>query len=107
MKDKSQIKFFCGKCLVDKLNNNKVTTTIEQSKESISQMKTQQQEIRTKENQARLNYYKIILDQIMDFKRSMDDSLEELYKQLQQYIFPIQKENQEIQYSFNYFEDIK
>ncbi|CAD8187233.1 unnamed protein product [Paramecium octaurelia] len=32
----SQIKFLCGKCLVDKLNNYKVST-IEQSKESIQQ----------------------------------------------------------------------
>ncbi|CAD8214119.1 unnamed protein product [Paramecium octaurelia] len=109
MSDKSQIKFFCGKCLVDKLNNNKVTT-IEQSKERITQMKTQQQEIKIKENQTRLNYYKNILDQIMDFKRTIDDSLEKMYKQIQQYIFPIQKEKQElqeIQYQFNYFEDIK
>ncbi|CAD8175693.1 unnamed protein product [Paramecium pentaurelia] len=109
MSDKSQIKFFCGKCLVDKLNNNKVTT-IEQSKERIQQIKTQQKEIETKENQARLSYYKNILDQIMDFKRFMDDSLEKIHKQIQQYMFPIQKEKlelQEKQYQLNYFEDIK
>ncbi|CAD8214212.1 unnamed protein product [Paramecium pentaurelia] len=107
--DKQQIKFFCGKCLVDKLNNNKVTT-IEQSKERIQQIKIQQQEIKTKENQTRLNYYKNILDQIMDFKRSIDDSLEKMYKQIQQYMFPIQKEKQELQenqYQLNYFEDLK
>ncbi|CAD8195826.1 unnamed protein product [Paramecium pentaurelia] len=109
MSDKSQIKFFCGKCLVDKLNNNKVTT-IEQSKERIKQIKTQQQEIKTKENQTRLNYYKNILDQIMDFKRSIYDSLEKIHKQIQQYMFPIQKEKQDLQenqYQLNYFEDIK
>ncbi|CAK70830.1 unnamed protein product (macronuclear) [Paramecium tetraurelia] len=109
MSNRSEIMFFCGKCLVDKLNNNKVTT-IEQSKERIQQMKTQQQEIKFKENQARLNYFKSILDQIMDFKRSIDDSLEKMYKQIQQYTFSIQKEKQElqeVQYRLNYFEDIK
>ncbi|CAD8194892.1 unnamed protein product [Paramecium octaurelia] len=107
--DKAQIQFFCGKCLVEKLNNNNVTT-IEQSKERIQQIKLQQKDFKTKENQARLNYYKTILDQIMDFKQSIDNSLEKMYKQIQQYIFPIQKEKQELQEfesHLNYFEDIK
>ncbi|CAD8190140.1 unnamed protein product [Paramecium octaurelia] len=107
--DKAQIQFFCGKCLVEKLNNNKVTT-IEQSKERIQQIKSQQKDVKTKENSARLNYYKNILDQIMDFKQSIDNSLGKMYKQIQQYIFPIQKEKQELQEfesQLNYFEDIK
>ncbi|CAD8172211.1 unnamed protein product [Paramecium pentaurelia] len=109
LSDKSQIQFFCGKCLVEKMNNNKVTT-IEQSKERIQLVKAQQRDIKTKENQARLSYYKNILDQIMDFKQSINDSLEKMYKQIQQYIYPIQKEKQEIQeyeQQLNYFEDIK
>ncbi|CAD8213786.1 unnamed protein product [Paramecium pentaurelia] len=109
LSDKAQIQFFCGKCLVEKMNNYKVTT-IESSKERIQQVKTQQKEIKTKENQARLSYYKNILDQIMDFKQSIDDSLEKMYKQIQQYIYPIQKEKQELQefeQQLNYFEDIK
>ncbi|CAD8100621.1 unnamed protein product [Paramecium primaurelia] len=107
--DKAQIQFFCGKCLVEKINNHKVTT-IEQSKERIQQIKIQQKDIKSKENQARLNYYKNILDQIMNFKQSIDDSLEKMYKQIQQYIFPIQKEKKELQEcesQLNYFEDIK
>ncbi|CAD8159221.1 unnamed protein product [Paramecium pentaurelia] len=109
LSDQAQIKFFCGKCLVDKINNNKLTT-IEQSKERIQQIKGQQQDIKIKENQARLNYYKNILDQIMDFKRFVDDTLEKMYKQIQQYMYPIQKEKQELQeyeYQLNYFEDIR
>ncbi|CAD8214052.1 unnamed protein product [Paramecium octaurelia] len=109
LSDKSQMQFFCGKCLVDKLNNNRVTT-IEQSKERIIQFKTQQKDIKNKENQARLNYYKNILDQIMDFKQSINNSLDKMYQQIQQYIFPIQKEKQELQeydQQFNYFEDLK
>ncbi|CAD8183414.1 unnamed protein product [Paramecium pentaurelia] len=108
MSDKSQKNFFFGKCLVDKLNNNKVKT-IEQSKERIQQIKNQQQEIKSQENQARLNYYKNILDQIMEFKRSIGDSLEKISKQIQQYMFPIQKEKKELQENLNqlnYFEDI-
>ncbi|CAD8198431.1 unnamed protein product [Paramecium octaurelia] len=107
--DKAQIQFFCGKCLVEQLNNNKVTT-IEQSKERIQQIKSYQKDIKIKENQARLNYYKNILDQIMDFKQSIDTSLEKMYKQIQQYLFPIQKEKQELQEfesQLNYFEDLK
>ncbi|CAD8117883.1 unnamed protein product [Paramecium primaurelia] len=109
LSDKAQIQFFCGKCLVEKINNHKVTT-IEQSKERIQQIKIQQKEIKSKENQARLNYYKNILDQIMNFKQSIDDSLEKMYKQIQQYIFPIQKEKSELQefeQQLNYFDDIK
>ncbi|CAD8213052.1 unnamed protein product [Paramecium pentaurelia] len=109
LSDKAQIQFFCGKCLVEKMNNNKVTT-IEQSKERIQIVKAQQRDIKTKENQARLSYYKNILDQIMDFKQSINDSLEKMYKQIQQYIFPIQKEKlelQECEQQLNYFEDIK
>ncbi|CAD8190237.1 unnamed protein product [Paramecium pentaurelia] len=109
LSDKAQIQFFCGKCLVEKINNSQITT-IEQSKERIQQIKIQQKDIKSKENQARLNYYKNILDQIMDFKQSIDDSLEKMYKQIQQYIFPIQKEKQELQeyeQQLNYFEDIK
>ncbi|CAD8215485.1 unnamed protein product [Paramecium octaurelia] len=109
LSDKSQVQFFCGKCLVDKLNNNRVTT-IEQSKERIIQFKTQQKDIKNKENQARLNYYKNILDQIMDFKQSINNSLDKMYQQIQQYIFPIQKEKQELldyDQQFNYFEDLK
>ncbi|CAD8214056.1 unnamed protein product [Paramecium octaurelia] len=109
LSDKSQMQFFCGKCLVDKLNNNRVTT-IEQSKERIIQFKTQQKDIKNKENQARLNYYKNILDQIMDFKQSINNSLDKMYQQIQQYIFPIQKEKQELldyDQQFNYFEDLK
>ncbi|CAD8129882.1 unnamed protein product [Paramecium sonneborni] len=109
LSDKAQIKFFCGKCLVEKLNNNKVTT-IEQSKERIQKVKIQQKEVKTKENQARLTYYKNILDQIMDFKRFVDDSLDKIYRQIQQYIFPIQKDKQELieyEQQLNYFEDLK
>ncbi|CAD8129489.1 unnamed protein product [Paramecium sonneborni] len=109
LSNKAQIQFFCGKCLVEKLNNNKVTT-IEQSKDRIQKVKIQQKEVKTKENQARLTYYKNILDQIMDFKRFVDDSLDKMYKQIQQYIFPIQKEKQELieyEQQLNYFEDIK
>ncbi|CAD8145734.1 unnamed protein product [Paramecium pentaurelia] len=109
LSDKAQIQFYCGKCLVEKMKNNKVTT-IEQSKERIQKIKAQQLDIKTKENQARLNYYKNILDQIMDFKQSINDSLEKMYKQIQQYIFPIQKEKLELQnyeQQYNYFEDIK
>ncbi|CAD8187231.1 unnamed protein product [Paramecium octaurelia] len=46
----------------------------------------------------------------MDFKRYIDESLEKMYKQIQQYIFQIQKEKQELQeYSFQstYLEDLK
>ncbi|CAD8162604.1 unnamed protein product [Paramecium octaurelia] len=109
LSDKAQIKFYCGKCLVEKINNNNLTT-IEQSKERILQAKAKQQENNIKENQARLTYYKNILDQILDFKRSVDDTLEKIYKQIQQFIFPIQKEKQELQdyeQQLNYFEDIK
>ncbi|CAD8214059.1 unnamed protein product [Paramecium octaurelia] len=84
-------------------------TTIEQSKERILKIKNQQLEIKNKENQSRLSYYKNILEQIMDFKRFIDDSLEKIYKQIQQYIYPIQKEKQELnecQLQLNYFEDI-
>ncbi|CAD8182634.1 unnamed protein product [Paramecium pentaurelia] len=97
MSDKLQIQFFCGKCLVDKLNNNKVTT-IEQSKERIQKIKTQQQEIKTKENQSRLNYLLMILK-----KRCIKK-----YNNI--YIFPIQKEKSELHeqyFQLNYFEDIK
>ncbi|CAD8214054.1 unnamed protein product [Paramecium octaurelia] len=51
-----------------------------------------------------------ILDQIMDFKQSINNSLDKMYQQIQQYIFPIQKEKQELQdydQQFNYFEDLK
>ncbi|CAK81373.1 unnamed protein product (macronuclear) [Paramecium tetraurelia] len=109
LSDKAQIQFFCGKCLVEKFNNNKVTT-IEQSKERIQSIKSQQKDIKAKKNQARLNYYKIILEQIMYFKQSIDDSLEKMHKQIQQYMFPIQKEKQELQEfesQLNYFEDLK
>ncbi|CAD8202281.1 unnamed protein product [Paramecium octaurelia] len=109
MSDKSQIKMFCSQFLVDKLNNKQITT-YEQSKERIQQLKTQQQQIKIKENQGRLNYYNNILNQIVDFKRSIDDSLEKMYKQIWQNIFQIQndkKELQENQQQFNYFEDIK
>ncbi|CAD8083706.1 unnamed protein product [Paramecium primaurelia] len=109
LSDQAKIQFFCGTCLVEKINNYKVTT-IEQSKKRIQQIKKQQQEIRTKENQARLTYYKNILDQIMNFKQSIDDSLDKIYKQIQQYIYPIQKEKQELQdynLQLNYFEDVQ
>ncbi|CAD8129221.1 unnamed protein product [Paramecium sonneborni] len=109
LSDKAQIQFFCGKCLAEKLNNNKVAT-IEQSKETIQKVKIQQKDVKTKENQARLTYYKNILDQIMDFKRFVDDSLDKMYRQIQQYIFPIQKEKQELieyEQQLNYFEDLK
>ncbi|CAD8129463.1 unnamed protein product [Paramecium sonneborni] len=109
LSDKAQIQFFCGKCLVQKINNNKVTT-IEQSKDRIQQFKAQQKDVKSKENQARINYYKSILDQIMDFKQSIDESLEKMYRYIQQYIFPIQKEKQELleyEQQLNYFKDIK
>ncbi|CAD8093428.1 unnamed protein product [Paramecium sonneborni] len=109
LSDKAQIQFFCGKCLVEKLNNNKVTT-IEQSKERIQKFQIQQKETKTKENQARLTYYKNILDQIIDFKKFIDDSLDKMYRQIQQYIFPIQKEKQELieyEQQLNYLEDLK
>ncbi|CAD8201386.1 unnamed protein product [Paramecium pentaurelia] len=109
LSDKSQIQFFCGKCLVEKINNNKMTT-IEQSKERIIQIKIQQKEIKTKETQARLNYYKNILDQMMDFKQSIIDSLDKMQKQIQKYICSIQKEKQELQdydQQSNYFDDLK
>ncbi|CAD8112292.1 unnamed protein product [Paramecium primaurelia] len=109
LSDKSQIQFFCGKCLVEKINNNKMTT-IQQSKERIIQIKIQQKEIKTKETQARLNYYKNILDQMMDFKQSIIDSLDKMQKQIQKYICSIQKEKQELQdydQQSNYFDDLK
>ncbi|CAD8166298.1 unnamed protein product [Paramecium pentaurelia] len=109
LSDKAKVQFLCSKCLVEKIKNYKVTT-IEQSKERIQQIKKQQKEIRTKENQARLTYYKNILDQIMNFKQFIDDSLDKTYKQIQQYIYPIQKEKQELQdydLQLNYFEDVQ
>ncbi|CAK80506.1 unnamed protein product (macronuclear) [Paramecium tetraurelia] len=45
----------------------------------------------------------------MDFKQSINDSLEKMCKQIQQYVFPIQKEKQELQEfesQLSYFEDI-
>ncbi|CAD8118085.1 unnamed protein product [Paramecium primaurelia] len=63
-----QIKFFCGKNLVDIL---KVKSNVP-SKEKIQQLKTSQQKINAKENQERLNHHKNILDQTMDLKRSID-----------------------------------
>ncbi|CAD8131231.1 unnamed protein product [Paramecium sonneborni] len=103
LQDKAQIQFFCGKCLVE---NDHYRIIKRENLKSQNLVKRCQ----NKKNQARLAYYKNILDQIMDFKRFVDDSLDKMYKQIQQYIFPIQKEKQELieyEQQLNYFEDLK
>ncbi|CAD8213864.1 unnamed protein product [Paramecium octaurelia] len=103
LSDKAQIQFFCE----IKQQQGDYYRVI-QRKNLISKVIIK--DIKIKENSTRLKYYKSILDQIMDFKQSIDNSLEKMYKQIQQYIFPIQKEKQELQEfesQLNYFEDLK
>ncbi|CAD8058012.1 unnamed protein product [Paramecium primaurelia] len=91
--EKSQLQYLCCNCLVEKMNNNKIST-IEQTKDRIQSLKSQRQENKIKEIQIRLDYFKNILDQIMEFKCNLENSLEKIYSQIKAQIFVIQKEKQ-------------
>ncbi|CAD8213641.1 unnamed protein product [Paramecium pentaurelia] len=108
--EKSQLQYLCCNCLVEKMNNNKIST-IEQTKDRIKSLKTQRQESKIKEIQIRLDYFKKILDQIMEFKCNLENSLEKIYSQIKAQIFVIQKEKQSFlensSIQNNFQEDVK
>ncbi|CAD8177435.1 unnamed protein product [Paramecium octaurelia] len=108
--EKGQFQYLCCYCLVDKMNNNKIST-IEQTKDRISSLKTQKKENKTKEIQKRLDYFKNILDQIMDFKNTVENTLEKLYSQIKAQIHTVQQEKQllleGVQVQQNFQDDVK
>ncbi|CAD8082472.1 unnamed protein product [Paramecium primaurelia] len=114
LSDKAQIQFYCvcNNYRIIEEKNLKLDIFILKRSQKISQhfnitinkinflSKSLQLDIKTKENQAWLNYYKNILDQIIDFKQSINDSLE---KNVQTEKLEIKNYEQQ----YNYFEDIK
>ncbi|CAD8177419.1 unnamed protein product [Paramecium octaurelia] len=110
LSEKGNFQYLCCICLVEKMNNSKVST-IEQTKERIQSLKTQRQENKTKQIQLRLDHFKIILDQIMEFKCSVENTLEKIYSQIKAQIFTIQKEKQSqldnFQTQYNFQEEVR
>ncbi|CAD8153687.1 unnamed protein product [Paramecium pentaurelia] len=108
--EKGQLQYMCCNCLVEKINNNKIST-IDQTKERIQSFKTQKQENKTKQIQQRLDYFKKILDQIMEYKCNVENTLEKIYSQIKAQIFTIQKEKESLlencQILHNFQEDVK
>ncbi|CAD8185151.1 unnamed protein product [Paramecium octaurelia] len=110
LSEKGNFQQMCCICLVEKMNNSKIST-IEQTKERIQSLKSQRQENKTKQIQVRLDHFKIILDQIMEFKYSVESTLEIIYSQIKAQIFTIQKEKQsqqeKFQTQYNFQEEIR
>ncbi|CAD8067401.1 unnamed protein product [Paramecium primaurelia] len=108
--EKCQFQYLCYHCLVAKINDNNIST-IEQTKERIQSYKTKKQENKSKEIQLRLDYFKKILDQIGDFKCSVENILDKIYTQINAQIVTIQKEKSSLlenyQLFYNFQDEVK
>ncbi|CAD8184629.1 unnamed protein product [Paramecium octaurelia] len=110
IQEKGNYQYLCCNCLVEKMNNNKIST-IEQTKDRIKALQKQRQENKIKEIQIRLDNFKIIQEQIMEFKCNVENTLEKIYSQIKAQIFTIQKEKQSLldnfQIQHNFQEEVK
>ncbi|CAK76384.1 unnamed protein product (macronuclear) [Paramecium tetraurelia] len=98
--EKGKFYYLCCNCLVEKMNNNKIST-IQDANDRILSLKSQKKENKIKRDP----------NEIMNFKSTVDNTLEKLYSQIKAQIHTIQKEKQSVlesvQIQKDFLEDLK
>ncbi|CAD8167847.1 unnamed protein product [Paramecium pentaurelia] len=105
-----QFEFLCCNCLVEKMNNNNIST-IEQTSDRIQSYKSQRLNKRKKDIQITLDNQKILLVQIMKFKSKVDEALDKISNEIQKQLVMNEKEQQSLkencQTQSNFQEDVR
>ncbi|CAD8195739.1 unnamed protein product [Paramecium octaurelia] len=103
------IKYLCCNCVVEQLNNNRVST-IQQTQARIQEYKALRQEKRTRDIQIKLQQYKIVLEKYIEFKINACSALAKIEDQIKTQI-TILEEKQSLLKNFqttsNFQEDVK
>ncbi|CAK58098.1 unnamed protein product (macronuclear) [Paramecium tetraurelia] len=107
--ENGSIKYLCCDCIVEKLNNNRIST-IEQTQARIQEYQALRQEKKAGEIKIKLQQYKIVLEKYSEFKINACNSLVKIYDQIKTQISILEEKQsllRKFQTTSNFQEDVK